>query len=72
MRMFTCFWVYRDVGRYITQRADLSSNLYERWIAMYSSEDFKTVVEEAIHIMEYTRILDHRTYTRAHVTSVLS
>lgn len=45
-----CFWVYRDVGLFIAQRADLSTNPYARWIETYSSEDFDTVVEEAIDI----------------------
>ena len=45
-----CFWVYRDVGLYIAQRADLSTNPYARWIETYSSEDFHAVVEEAIDI----------------------
>lgn len=49
-----CFWIYREVGLAITERAapTIDTNPYARWIAMYSGEEFGKSVERAISIAE--------------------
>lgn len=43
-----CFWIYRDVGRYVLENADLSENRYRRWIETYANDDFDRSVQEAM------------------------
>lgn len=46
-----CFWIYQEVGRYISQHA-ISNHPYQKWIDMYSGEDFTKAVELAIAITD--------------------
>jgi thiaminase/transcriptional activator TenA len=49
--LLPCFWIYREVGRYISQYA-ISNHPYQKWIDMYSGEDFAKAVESAIAITD--------------------
>jgi thiaminase/transcriptional activator TenA len=44
-----CFWIYREVGMYINDRAN-DDNPYSDWIETYSSETFSKDVDRAIEI----------------------
>ena len=44
-----CFWIYREVGMYINERA-ADNNPYSDWIDTYSSETFSKDVDRAIEI----------------------
>lgn len=46
-----CFWIYREVGRYIKKNA-IKNNPYARWINTYSSEEFSNDVDQAISIVD--------------------
>jgi len=46
-----CFWIYREVGRYIAQHA-VSNHPYQKWIDLYSGEDFAQAVASAIAIAD--------------------
>ncbi len=46
-----CFWVYREVGRYIVQHAN-DNNPFKRWITTYSGEEFSRSVDEAIYLFD--------------------
>jgi len=50
--LLPCFWIYRDVGHYIFQRAE-KENPYERWIATYSGDEFGEAVERAIEMTDH-------------------
>ncbi|NIQ12753.1 MAG: thiaminase II, partial [Gammaproteobacteria bacterium] len=49
--LLPCFWIYRDVGHHIYQRAE-KENPYERWIATYSGDEFGEAVSQAIDITD--------------------
>jgi thiaminase/transcriptional activator TenA len=44
-----CFWIYREVGHYISDRAT-ADNPYSEWIETYSSDEFSKDVDRAIEI----------------------
>jgi thiaminase/transcriptional activator TenA len=46
-----CFWIYQEVGRYIAQHA-VSNHPYQKWIDLYSGEDFAKAVASAIAIAD--------------------
>lgn len=46
-----CFWIYRDVGKYILKNAP-KNNPYSKWIETYASENFSNLVDEALSIAE--------------------
>ena len=48
-----CFWIYREVGRYIAQHA-VSNHPYQQWIDLYSGEEFAKAVASAIAIARRT------------------
>lgn len=52
--LLPCFWIYREVGREIVQRAQqsLADNLYARWIETYAGESFNQSVIRAIDIAD--------------------
>ena len=49
--LLPCFWVYREVGLFITKHTK-NNNPYYRWIETYSSEGFCSTVDEAIDIFD--------------------
>ena len=46
-----CYWIYAKVGESLLERSS-PNPLYARWIAMYGSEDFKSVVEDVLHVVD--------------------
>ena len=50
--LLPCFWIYRDVGQSILDRAELSANPYRRWIETYGGEEFDIAVNRAIAIVD--------------------
>lgn len=46
-----CFWIYREVGRYIHERST-PDNPYKEWIETYVSEEFDELVRKAIGILD--------------------
>lgn len=50
--LLPCFWVYREVGLHVFERADLKTNPYARWIETYSGEHFGAAVAKAIEVCE--------------------
>lgn len=44
-----CFWIYREVGLYINERAS-DDNPYRDWVDTYSSEEFSEDVDRALEI----------------------
>jgi len=49
--LLPCFWIYREVGLHIHQRAK-KNNAYQEWIDTYAGEDFSESVDRAIEITE--------------------
>jgi thiaminase/transcriptional activator TenA len=49
--LLPCFWIYQEVGRYIGEHA-IPDHPYQKWIDMYSGEDFAKAVESAIAITD--------------------
>ncbi|QTE22607.1 thiaminase II [Polaribacter cellanae] len=47
-----CFWIYREVGHYITTNLKSVNNPYQKWIDTYGGEEFNTLVEQAIKITD--------------------
>lgn len=47
--LLPCFWIYREVGLEIVQKA-AEDNPYEDWINTYASEEFNASVNRAIEI----------------------
>jgi len=46
-----CFWVYREVGLFISKHAT-QTNPFKRWIQTYASDDFSKAVDEVISIFD--------------------
>ncbi|MFC5409375.1 thiaminase II [Larkinella bovis] len=46
-----CFWIYREVGTYIYQRA-VSENPYRDWINTYAGPDFDRVVTQMLDLTD--------------------
>jgi len=49
--LLPCFWIYQEVGLDIHKNA-ASQNPYQKWIDMYSGEDFQGVVKNAIELTD--------------------
>lgn len=49
--LLPCFWIYREVGLHIHQRA-AKNNPYQDWIDTYAGDDFSESVDRAIEITE--------------------
>ena len=45
-----CFWIYREVGKWIIRNQKISGNPYSEWIATYSDPGFDRSTELAIDI----------------------
>ena len=46
-----CFWIYREVGRHIAERAS-AQNPYQKWIDTYSDREFSDLVDRAIGVFD--------------------
>jgi thiaminase/transcriptional activator TenA len=46
-----CYWIYARVGDELIARSSPDA-LYARWIAMYGSEDFQTVVDSVLELTD--------------------
>jgi thiaminase/transcriptional activator TenA len=67
-----CYWIYARVGEALLAESS-PDPLYARWIAMYGGEEFQSVVEAAIRVMdrvagelgpaERARVLEHHRTT---------
>lgn len=55
-----CFWIYREVGNYIHERAS-ENNPYQDWIDTYAGEQFSNDVDRAISIVD--EVADQQTST---------
>lgn len=42
-----CFWIYQEVGDYIYKNQSAVANPYQKWIATYAGEEFRTLVIKA-------------------------
>ena len=49
--LLPCFWIYQNVGLHIHKNA-ASQNHYQKWIDMYSGEEFQEVVKNAIDLTD--------------------
>jgi len=49
--LLPCFWIYREVGLHIHERA-AQNNQYQEWIDAYAGEDFSKSVDRAIKITD--------------------
>ena len=47
-----CFWVYYDVGVFITKQANNKDNPYARWIENYNNKEFADATMEMINICD--------------------
>jgi thiaminase/transcriptional activator TenA len=67
-----CYWIYARVGEALLAESS-PDPLYARWIAMYGGEEFQSVVEAAVRVMdrvagelgpaERARVLEHHRTT---------
>lgn len=48
-----CYWIYLEVGRHL-ERKGSPSELYSKWISLYSSEQFAKYVERVLEIVNET------------------
>lgn len=49
--LLPCFTIYYEIGTYIARHCKRMNNPYQKWIDMYSSEDFAKSVQQAIKII---------------------
>ena len=49
--LLPCFWIYQEVGLHI-HRNSAENNPYQKWIDMYSGEEFQEVVQKAIDLTD--------------------
>jgi len=49
--LLPCFWIYQEVGLHIHQYS-AAKNPYQKWIDMYSGEEFQQVVKNAIGLTD--------------------
>ncbi len=45
-----CFWIYREVGKYIWKTATAANNPYQQWIDTYAGDEFDALVSKMIEI----------------------
>ncbi|CAF0976273.1 unnamed protein product [Didymodactylos carnosus] len=52
--LLPCFWIYREVGKYIYQQANTSNstNPFKDWIDTYAGEEYSDVAQRAIDTTE--------------------
>ncbi len=70
--LLPCFWIYREVGREIHERA-ADNNPYQAWIDTYAGEEFEKAVDSIISVVDDVardaspRVLKamHHAFTRA-------
>jgi thiaminase/transcriptional activator TenA len=48
--LLPCFWIYAEVGKYIAEHSS-TTNQYQKWIAMYSSDEFIQSANKACSIL---------------------
>ena len=61
--LLPCFWVYREVGRYMARISDASSkNVYQAWINLYAGHEFSDSVTLAIETFNKLVILEFGDY----------
>ncbi|MCM8748564.1 thiaminase II [Thermomicrobiaceae bacterium CFH 74404] len=46
-----CYWIYWEVGKHL-EREGSPNPLYRRWIDTYASEEFGTVVQQVLEVMD--------------------
>ena len=49
--LLPCFWIYQEVGLHIHKNST-TKNPYQKWINMYSGEEFQSVVKNAIALTD--------------------
>ena len=49
--LLPCFWIYQEVGLHIHGNS-VAKNPYQKWIDMYSGEEFQSVVKNAIGLTD--------------------
>ena len=49
--LLPCFWIYNEVGKDIVKRSQ-SPNPYEKWIEVYSGDEFTEVVNQAVALTD--------------------
>lgn len=49
--LLPCFWIYQEVGLHI-HRTSAKNNPYQKWIDMYSGDEFQEVVRKAIDLID--------------------
>jgi len=49
--LLPCFWIYQEVGLHIHKNS-ATKNPYQKWINMYSGEEFQSVVKNAIALTD--------------------
>lgn len=49
--LLPCFWIYNEVGKHIVKKSH-SPNPYEKWIEVYSSDEFGQVVDQAVMLTD--------------------
>jgi thiaminase (transcriptional activator TenA) len=49
--LLPCFWIYAEVGKYIAKNSS-TTNQYQKWIAMYSSDEFIQSAKKACGILD--------------------
>ena len=49
--LLPCFWIYQEVGLHIHGNS-VAKNPYQKWINMYSGEEFQSVVKNAIALTD--------------------
>jgi thiaminase/transcriptional activator TenA len=46
-----CYWIYWEVGK-VLEKSGSSKDLYGKWIETYSSEQYASIVEEVLEVMD--------------------
>jgi len=49
--LIPCYWIYWEVGKALEARGS-SHPLYQRWINMYASEEYASVVQQVLEIVD--------------------
>ena len=49
--LLPCFWIYQEVGLHIHKNS-VVENPYQKWVDMYSGEEFQNVVKNAIGLTD--------------------
>ena len=47
-----CFWVYKEVGDYISKNQNRNGNPFQAWIDTYNGEEYASAVKKAIAICD--------------------